>query len=154
MSFTQKVVMVRPWCFSTCPKICLGILWHNFYYYCTLIVAMATALLESIRIFGVFQNTKYSISDITNWFFIILFLKMKLVNFMKFIKFLPYLIFSKRETTENKRFLPKILLRTKIFKSSLFRDTLYCKICDVTKMVIFNNIFCTKVFIYSYSTYM
>ena len=60
----------------------------------------------------------------------------------------------KIETTENKRFLPKILLRTKIFKSPLFRDTLYYKICDVTKMVIFDNIFCAKIFIYSYSTYM
>ena len=59
-------------------------------------------------------------------------------------KFHPYLIFLKRETTENKIFLAKILLRTKIFKSSLFQDTLYYKICDVTKIVIFNNVFVPK----------
>ena len=59
-------------------------------------------------------------------------------------KFHPYLIFLKRETTENKIFLPKILLRTKIFKSSLFQDTFYYKICDVTKIVIFNHVFVPK----------
>ena len=40
---------------------------------------------------------------------------MKLMNFMKFIKFHPYLIFLERETTEHKRFLPKILDTCKVW---------------------------------------
>ena len=58
--FTWKIVLVWPWCFSTFPKIFLGTLWHNFYCYYILIVAIATTLLESIGIFGVFQNGKFS----------------------------------------------------------------------------------------------
>ena len=37
------------------------------------------------------------------------------MNFMKFIKFHPYLIFLERETTEHKRFLPKILDTCKVW---------------------------------------
>ena len=37
------------------------------------------------------------------------------MNFTKFIKFHPYLIFLEREATEHKRFLPKILHTCKVW---------------------------------------
>ena len=149
LSFTRKVVMVWSWCFSTFPKICLE-------YYGIIFIVIVLWLLP-------WQRLCWSQLQYLVFFKIAIFpnfWRQKLI-FNHFVfknefysKFHSYFIFLKRETTEKKRFLPKILLRTKVFRSSLFRDTLYYKIYDVTKMVIFNNIFCANIFIYSYFTYM
>ena len=116
MSFTQKIVMVWPWCFSNFPKICLGILWHNFYYYC----CHANDFVEvnwNICRFSKWQI--FSISDVPNFCFIIFFLKMKIMQ-----NFIHVWLFKKEKQLKTKTFYRKFCLEQSFLKVHYF-DKLY-----------------------------